>query len=192
MKGEWCYFKNHFSKSTCDTIVQTIKTRPYEDAVIGVDTNTLAVDKDFRRSRIRFVQQHDTELGWLFDELWRLGSWANRDWFNFHISKLDYYQIAEYDSSYLGEYKQHHDVFYINNDPFYHRKLSCIIQLTDPNEYEGGNLEFYNLSNFPNSNDLRQQGTVIFFPSFLLHAATKVTKGTRYSLAAWFDGPKWR
>ena len=33
------------------------------------------------------------------------------------------------------------DVFWINKDPIYHRKLSCIIQLTDPNEYEGGEFE---------------------------------------------------
>jgi hypothetical protein len=24
------------------------------------------------------------------------------------------------------------------------------------------------------------------------HQANPVTKGTRYSLTAWFDGPKWR
>jgi PKHD-type hydroxylase len=42
-----------------------------------------------------------------------------------------------------------------------------------------------------NAQAVRTQGTAFFFPSFLEHQATMVTKGTRYSLACWFDGPKW-
>jgi PKHD-type hydroxylase len=117
---------------------------------------------------------------------------ANNDFFNLHISRLNFIQLAEYDASYQGEYKEHHDVFWLNGDPFYHRKLSCIIQLSDPNTYEGGDLEITDAETAPNVNDMRQQGTGIFFPSLIRHKANPVTKGTRYSIAAWFDGPKWR
>jgi hypothetical protein len=44
----------------------------------------------------------------------------------------------------------------------------------------------------PNKDDVKARGTTFFFPSFFDHQATPVTKGTRYSLAAWFDGPKWK
>jgi PKHD-type hydroxylase len=67
-----------------------------------------------------------------------------------------------------------------------------VIQLTDPSTYEGGNLIICPPVEQPDANELRTQGTTIFFPSFLEHEATPVTKGTRYSLACWFDGPKWR
>jgi len=53
-------------------------------------------------------------------------------------------------------------------------------------------LELYDLHGYPNKNELREQGTAIFFPSFITHAALPVTSGLRYSIAAWFDGPKWR
>ena len=81
-------------------------------------------------------------------------------------------------------------MFWINNDN-YHRKLTCVIQLTDPSTYEGGDFEMYDLNEGPNKEELRTQGTVIFLPSFINHAALPVTKGTRYSLAVWFEGPKW-
>jgi PKHD-type hydroxylase len=189
MKGEWCYFKSHIDSNVCDYIVQTIIKRPAEEATIGLDGKQ--VDNDMRKSKIRFVHDNDSELSSVFDLLWKTAIWANKDWFNFHLTKLDYIQIAEYDSSYKGEYKQHQDVFWINNTE-YHRKLSCIIQLTDPSEYEGGDLTFYNLNNYPDEAEVKQKGTIIFFPSFVYHAALPVTKGTRYSIAAWFDGPKWK
>jgi PKHD-type hydroxylase len=124
--------------------------------------------------------------------MWKMAIQANDEWFNFHITKIDYIQLAEYDESYLGEYKKHHDVFWLNNDPHYHRKLTSVIQLTDPSTYEGGNLIICPPVQQPNVDEIRTQGTTIFFPSFLEHEATPVTKGTRFSLACWFDGPKWR
>jgi PKHD-type hydroxylase len=51
----------------------------------------------------------------------------------------------------------------------------------------------YDLSqNSPDKEEIRQQGTAIFLPSFISHAALPVTKGTRHSLAVWMEGPKWR
>lgn len=191
MRGEWCYFKSHFTKSQCDRIVETIQKRPHKDAQIGVN-GTIATDSSFRKSNIRFVSKGDAELGYMFDELWKNAIVANNDWFNFHISKLDYLQFAEYESANRGEYKTHHDVFYMNNDPVYHRKLSCIVQLSDPKTYKGGDLELMEVDVHPNKEEMRQQGTVIFFPSFVRHAALPVTEGKRHSIAAWFDGPKWR
>jgi len=191
MRGEWCYFKSHFTKSQCDKIVETIQKRPHKDAQIGVN-GTVVADSSFRKSKIRFVNKGDAELGYMFDELWKNAIVANNDWFNFHISKLDYLQFAEYESANRGEYKTHHDVFYMNNDPVYHRKLSCIVQLSDPKTYKGGDLELMEVDTHPNKEEMRQQGTVIFFPSFVRHAALPVTEGKRHSIAAWFDGPKWR
>ena len=191
MKGEWCYFKSYFPADYCQHIIDVALTREPAEAKIGTATG-IQSDTSFRRSAIRFVNKGDPQLDYLFDELWKLAIRANQDWFDVHISKLDYYQIAEYDGEREGEYKQHHDIFYMNGDPVYHRKLSCVIQLSDPSEYQGGDLQFFDLVQYPNAEELRQRGTVIFFPSFVRHAALPVIQGKRYSVAAWFDGPKWR
>ena len=191
MKGEWCYFKSYFPADYCQHIIDTALRREPSEAQIGT-RDGIQKDDSFRRSSIRFVNKGDPELDYLFDELWKLAIRANQDWFDLHISKLDYYQIAEYDSANRGEYKTHHDIFYMNGDPYYHRKLSCVIQLSDPATYEGGDLVFEHVEHQPNHEDMRQQGTAIFFPSFIRHAALPVTAGKRYSIASWFDGPKWR
>jgi PKHD-type hydroxylase len=191
MNGEWCYFKQYFSKETCERILNDAKDIPIQEALVGTNQTT-HLNTDSRRSKIRFIYAGDWRFNYVFDELWKMALSANNDFFNLHISRLNFIQLAEYDASYQGEYKEHHDVFWLNGDPFYHRKLSCIIQLSDPNTYEGGDLEITDAETAPNVNDMRQQGTGIFFPSLIRHKANPVTKGTRYSIAAWFDGPKWR
>lgn len=191
MVGEWCYFKQYFSKETCQRILNDAKDIPVQQALVGTNEST-HLNTDSRRSKIRFIHSGDFRFRYLFDELWRMAISANNDFFNIHISRLNFVQLAEYDETYQGEYKEHHDVFWLNDDPFYHRKLTCVIQLSDPNSYEGGNLEITEASTYPDANDIRQQGSAIFFPSMLRHKASPVTKGTRYSIAAWFEGPKWR
>ena len=192
MRGEWCYFKSYFTPEQCVKILSDGLKLPAQDAKLGVAGMSEYSNDEYRKSKIRFIQQaNHPQFQWLFDELWKMGMQANRDWFNFHITNLSFVQLAEYDESYSGEYKKHHDVFWINNDN-YHRKLTCVIQLTDPATYEGGDFEMYDLNQYPDKNEIRTQGTAIFLPSFINHAALPVTKGTRYSLACWFDGPKWR
>jgi PKHD-type hydroxylase len=190
MIGEWCYFNNYFDRETCQKILDLGLQLPAEDAKLGVAGMSDYSNDSYRKSKIRFIQSTNPDFQWLFDELWKMGMQANRDWFNFHITNLSYIQLAEYDESYSGEYKKHHDVFWVNNDN-YHRKLTCVIQLTDPSEYEGGDFEMYDLTQYPDKETIRQQGTAIFLPSFIPHAALPVTKGKRYSLAIWFEGPKW-
>lgn len=191
MNGEWAYYKSHFTPEECQKILDDSASLPVQRANMGV--NGEVRQEEYRRSDIKFIQKGDERFTWLYDKLWKMLIEVNDQWFNFHISKVDYVQLAQYSEKELGEYKKHHDVFWMNGDPKYHRKLTCVIQLTDPSQYEGGELELYNLAqNAPDVNELRMQGTAIFFPSFIEHAALPVTKGTRHSLAVWFDGPKWR
>jgi PKHD-type hydroxylase len=190
MKGEWCYFKEYFTPEQCAKILEDGLKLPAQESKLGADGTTEV--NEYRKSKVRFIQRNDPTFEWLFDAMWKMAIQANDEWFNFHITRIDYIQLAEYDESYLGEYKRHHDVFWLNNDPHYHRKITSVIQLTDPSTYEGGNLIICPPVQQPDANELRTQGTTIFFPSFLEHEATPVTKGTRYSLACWFDGPKWR
>lgn len=190
MNGEWCYFKSYFDKSTCEKIIRDSSILPVQDALVG-SGNSEILDTKYRKSKIRFAHAGDWRFQYIFDALWKTAIEANKDFFNVHITKLDFIQIAEYDASYLGEYKEHHDVFWLNGDKQYHRKLSCIIQLSDPKDYMGGEFELTDCST-PIDKDIREQGSIIYFPSMLRHRANPVTRGTRYSIAAWFEGPKWR
>ena len=77
------------------------------------------------------------------------------------------------------------------------RKISVTINLNAPGEYEGGNLKFdfgpHNLGErFRECIEIRPQGSMIVFPSYIHHQVTPITKGTRYSLVLWCLGKPFR
>mgnify|MGYP003677217951 FL=1 len=70
------------------------------------------------------------------------------------------------------------------------RKLSLSIQLTDPKEYEGGELYIYEGDK---GEKMKQgQGDLILFPSYMLHEVKPVTKGERNSLVCWVTGKQFK
>jgi hypothetical protein len=77
------------------------------------------------------------------------------------------------------------------------RKISMTVNLSDPKEYEGGNLKLdlgphVKGERYKVFDDIRPQGSAIFFPSFTYHCVTPVTSGTRYSLVLWYLGKPWQ
>jgi PKHD-type hydroxylase len=73
------------------------------------------------------------------------------------------------------------------------RKLSMTLNLNAPGDYEGGNLKFdfghhSDGEQFYECDEIRPQGSMIVFPSFLDHCVTPVTSGVRYSLVLWSLG----
>lgn len=78
------------------------------------------------------------------------------------------------------------------------RKLSFSLQLSDPNDYDGGDLEFATYSPLvdpdapPPSQVFRQRGALVVFPSFMLHRISPITRGTRYAMVGWVHGPPFR
>jgi len=74
------------------------------------------------------------------------------------------------------------------------RKLSVTVCLSDPNEFEGGDLQFDYRDLHPKKpkpihtvNDIKK-GSIIVFPSWVWHRVTPVKKGTRHSLVIWTCG----
>ena len=96
-------------------------------------------------------------------------------------------QFTSYDAKDKGFYQKHIDMMYKGTGT---RKLSLTVQLSDGADYEGGDL----LLHYKNDPDVgfRNQGTATFFPSWMLHEVTPVTKGKRYSLVAWIQGPRFK
>jgi PKHD-type hydroxylase len=78
------------------------------------------------------------------------------------------------------------------------RKISLTINLNEPGDYEGGNLKFDfghhtdDDKRFHEVEEIRPQGSVIIFPSFLDHCVTPIVSGTRYSLVLWVLGDPWK
>ena len=187
MNGEWAYFKEYFTPIECDTIIKQALELPERPATLGV--SSVKTDDEWRRSSIRSIIK-DTTWSWLFSKLDKLVASANREWFNVDYTYLPGIQFATYDSSNLGCYKRHQDVFLAPIPT--HRKLSVTVQLSDPDTYEGGDLRFLDIGIHPKYENIRARGTVCVFPSLIFHEVTPVTSGIRHSLAAWYEGPRWR
>jgi len=96
-------------------------------------------------------------------------------------------QIGRYKSTDEGFYDWHIDATRPENG--IQRKLSISILLSDPSDFEGGELQ---LKGVEDHKILTKQGSIIVFPSFIEHRVTPVTKGVRYSAVTWASGPSFR
>tara|TARA_R100000742_G_C4279628_1_gene104824 strand:- start:2977 stop:3528 length:552 start_codon:yes stop_codon:yes gene_type:complete len=183
MNGEWAIWKRAFTKEECHDIIERGQKLEVEEADLGAHGDNK--NKEYRRSEVRWMNEDLFED--IFDKMWKMTIKANTQWFGFHIDELRYMQFTEYHESYKGEYKKHHDVFWTEPK---HRKLSVVLQLTDPDTYEGGDLHLTVQGERPAF--YKDQGTVIWFPSWTPHWVTPVTKGIRNSVVCWFEGPHWK
>jgi len=103
------------------------------------------------------------------------------------LSSQEATQIGRYKCTDEGYYDWHIDSAPPKNGM--QRKLSISILLTDPSEFEGGELQFKGIED---QKILTKQGSIVVFPSFIEHKVTPVTKGVRYSAVTWASGPSFR
>jgi PKHD-type hydroxylase len=144
---------------------------------------------DIRKSQIYWIPK-TTYWEPIYQKIMNLVGQCNKDFYNFDITSLqENLQYTEYDETYQGRYDWHFDV---GGAPLNcGRKLSVSIQLSDPSEYEGGELQF-SLDGEGVVVAEKTQGTMVIFPSYMKHRVTPVTKGTRRSLVTWITGPPFR
>jgi PKHD-type hydroxylase len=146
-------------------------------------------NKEARKSNIKWINDLSAH-----EAIWALGNRVNAEGFGYDLyERINDIQYTEYSYSNKGTYDWHIDMPIGTPISYRMRKLSIIIQLTDSSEYEGGDILFkISGKEETHPESFRQKGTLIAFPSFIMHKVTPVTKGTRNSLVTWFEGPNWR
>jgi PKHD-type hydroxylase len=144
-----------------------------------VYTNGKTVFETTRKSQHVFISP-DAQIQWLYERLTNAVNHMNDKFYKFDLFGFgEGLQFTKYEAP-GSHYDYHVDRIYNGQV----RKLSLTVQLTDEDEYEGGDFEIYGSDyKLP-----RKQGTVLAFPSFMVHRVTPVTKGTRYSLVGWING----
>jgi len=179
-------FYKAFSDVEC-MMIQSLENVIQIDSVgVGNDNDTKS---QTRRSKAGWIR-HDSSIDWLFDKLISYGRKANNEVFRFNITGLyEPLQYTIYEENSLGFYDWHLDIG-VYNENTVTRKMSMSMVFNDPAEYDGGDLEIWGASGVVKAP--REQGTLCFFPSYLLHRVTPVTRGTRKSLVVWFGGTHWQ
>jgi PKHD-type hydroxylase len=143
------------------------------------------VNKQIRRSQVSWLS-NNPNTKWVFEKLANVASQLNMEHFGFDLIGFgEVLQLTNYDQSENGMYGWHQDY-----GGEISRKLSLAVQLTDPSEYEGGNLQVMTKSEPQNVR--KQRGLIVAFPSYVLHQVTPVTQGSRQSLVAWVSGPAFK
>lgn len=160
-------------------IVELAKAQRAEEATLFSSAEDL---QGIRSCSVRWLAEP-----WIRALLWPYVQTASEQGFQVAVDGRCEMQMATYRSQHRDHYGWHHDVKWHGHAPV-DRKISVTVQLTDPGSYEGGDIEFDEVST---NADFRSKGTVLLFPSYLRHRVRPVTSGTRRALVAWFSGPRW-
>jgi len=140
-----------------------------------------------RRSHLSWLNKTQ-DTAWVFEKLGHIASSLNAQYYRFDLTGFgEQLQLTNYDQSEQGMYGWHQD-YGGRISPS--RKLSLVLQLTDPSQYEGGNLQVH--TGGQPQTVRKQRGLVAAFPSYVLHQVTPVTSGSRQSLVAWISGPAFK
>lgn len=173
-----------FSDAECARILDCVAAAPSRDAGLVRQ----ARDHNLRRADLVWLDDVEGS-GWVMDRVIDLVRVANRDIFDFDITDFaESPQVARYGAEREGHFGWHSDVG--EGRLALRRKLTIVVQLSEPDAYTGGDLEV-----MPGSHAIaadRARGTATLFPSFVLHRVTPVTLGERHSLTVWCHGAPFR
>jgi PKHD-type hydroxylase len=187
-KSTHAFWENFLTVEEIDKILSMPEWFNHTKAFIGGSQNK-EINKNIRRSDVAWVDVNQNSV-WLWEKLTRVVADVNCQFFKFNLSGCyEPIQLGIYKESDQGHYDWHTDSSLIDcNAP---RKLSMSLLLSDPSEFEGGELQIKT-----NNDEIHTLGCVKgrawFFPSYTLHRVTPITKGVRRSLVLWVGGPEFK
>ncbi len=180
--AEYVYYQGLFLPHEIDKITKFWEAdKTFKATMSGNKANT---DR-LRKSLVMFIDT-TTENDWIYNKLAALAINCNSERYDFDL--LGFHQELQLTRYSEGDFFDWHLDF--GSGEISTRKLSLTVQLSDPNEYEGGDLQFRINNEIVNAP--REKGTIVVFPSFIMHRVTPITKGTRQSIVGWVSGPPYR
>ena len=180
----------------CNQIVIDCKQNILKDAKIDGLNKKGRDDLDIRKTSVHFIKDEAHKANKL---AWHYLREANKVQFHYDLTFFQAIQFAEYKDG--GFYDWHQDASGIdpNNET---RKLSLSLILSDPDTFEGGELQFFNggrpmedqedITAEQLQQDLQAQGTIVVFDSSDFHRVTPVNQGVRHSIVCWTVGPNFK
>jgi PKHD-type hydroxylase len=202
-KYTYCVYEKAIPEIICNQITKQGLVSKGDIGVTYASNKNIEQDPDKLK---KLYSKRDSNIAWLkspwiYKEIvpFLNDAMEKFEW-NFEISFIESCQFTIYNQ---GQYYGWHKDSYVGADVIKknhgrNRKLSVSLLLNDPEEYEGGDLEFIveNEKNPVNNKVERitsnKRGTLIIFPSYVYHQVLPVTKGIRYSLVIWGQGKEWQ
>ncbi len=205
------WFESNLPNKIIDIIEEDLKDNfdnHLQDSRVG-EGDYGTIDKDKRNARNAWVPT----THWVAGFVWHYVMRANRENFCYDLTNIDgeslqytVYGPGEYYgwhndqgiSSYYKPVSQGNrghgqELFqdFVNENCEKVRKLSFSLLLSDPDTYEGGNLQFI-ADDGKTYFAPRKRGTIVIFDSRAQHRVQKVKSGVRKSLVGWCVGKRFR
>ncbi|MBM3546928.1 MAG: 2OG-Fe(II) oxygenase [Alphaproteobacteria bacterium] len=168
-----------FTPGECDRIVET--GQRMEAVAGGVNDPKAAAGQNPVRDAVVRGLPWNADYGWIYERLLHHAAAYNQKSLGFELEGAETAQLLSYGPG--QHYDWHVD---IGTSDLASRKLSLLLPLSDPADYDGGELELF-FSDRPTP-ATRNRGSLIVFPSFVLHRVRAISRGRRFSLALWLRG----
>jgi hypothetical protein len=207
------WYKTHLPEEMVDIIVRDLKNNNIENLL---EESTLVgghINHKQRKSKNSWIYSSYWLAGYIWFYIDRINEenfrydltgidndaiqytqYGEGEFYNWHVdsSFKDLYEFSSTKASSASESMQEiksKEFLKANTESV--RKLSFTVQLSDPDSYEGGDVQMMDDSNLLYTVP-RERGTIVVFDSRTKHRVRKVTKGVRRSLVGWCVGPRWR
>lgn len=205
MAFQTVWYFSDLSPKIVDIIEENLET--FDSNKIESQISNGEVNKNIRNSKNAWIPTNH----WVGGFLWHYIMKANRENFLYDLTAIDQEQIQytiyeegcyyhwHIDAGIGSAFKPQQTVGSSTNkcsdiitaQGEYQRKLSFVVQLSDPQDYRGGELQF--MSECGKSYFApKTKGTIILFDSRTPHRVRKIKSGTRKSLVGWVVGPRWK
>ena len=181
---------NFFTKEDCELITNYCTQLQIRDGTLFSGENNFSE----RKAKIAFINKVDNYNLWFYNKMNTLIGYYNDNNFGFDLTGYDYMQYAEYTESCHQNYHMDMnfslDLNYISDTL---RKLSVVLMLSEPGvDFTGGEF-LLNLSHESRAENIPlRKGSVVLFPSFIIHKVAPVTSGLRKTIVVWTIGPKFK
>jgi PKHD-type hydroxylase len=181
-------WNNGFTNDELDTFISYCDSQVLEKGTIGGNPDTLTVKTSIRESLISWIDLNpNTELA--YERLAHIARQLNGQFYKFDLWGFhEHFQYTIYKSEDSSHYTWHQDLNIGSIGP--PRKFTLVMQLSDPSEYEGGDLQL--MTSHDPMTVPKEKGLIVAFPSYQVHRVTPVTAGIRKSLVIWVVGPSFK
>ena len=198
-KNYYYYYKEALSPKFCEDVIKYGLSQQNKRALTG-DSKHFFNEEDKKQLKL-LKKKRDSHVVWM-DDVWILREirpWVARvnkeaGW-NFQWDAAEAFQFTQYEK---GQYYGWHVDSSESSTQNKIRKISLTLTLSKPEDYEGGELEFCLPLSGSSKNqkkictEILKQGSIVFFPSFVLHQVKPILKGIRHSLVCWHSGEPFR
>lgn len=175
MKSPFWLWEDALPISLCDLLLQEMQGMEEIDALVGVGDGEY---DELRDSKVSWAKQNH----WIEGILYNHAVYANEknEWVRY-LGRPELVQLTRYKKG--GQYHWHEDWHPLEESETV-RKLSVVALLSDPSEFSGGQFEIKDTEVPP-----LKKGSILVFPSYLMHRVAPVSDGVRMSAVCWVRGP---